>query len=144
MGNRLLFGVIQALLGILISAVPNYSMFQICQKCQDIEIKCYWAARTEYGVGILIIVYALLYIAFKNREIRMAINIAIACLGIFVALIATVIIGFCDGSCNPNCTCNPATLPVMTMLGMLILLVSIVNGIYLYISRKKKAHKLFS
>jgi uncharacterized membrane protein len=70
-----------------------------------------------------------------SREIRTGVSAALGFVGIFSALIATVLIGFCDGSCSPNCACSPATATVTTALGILLSLISFINVFYL--SRSK-------
>lgn len=124
MKNKIVPGISLAILGAIISIAPN---FLIGQQCINMKMKCFWAARTEVGIGILIIILALLLICFKSREAKLGISLSLALIGAFGALIATVLIGFCNGSCSMKCTCSSASLLVMTLLGMLVVVISLVN-----------------
>lgn len=98
-------------------------------------MECVAAAKTEYGIGVLIVFLAILLGFAESREIRMGIGIGLGFVGILAALVATVLIGFCDGSCSSHCTCNPMTAPVMAGMGIAAALISFINVFYL--SRRK-------
>ena len=128
MKNKIVSGIFLALLGGLISIAPN---FLISQHCLNMQMKCFYVAKIELGIGILIIVLALLFIYFKSRETKLGISLSLALIGVFSALIATVLIGFCNGSCSTECSCNPATSLIIAILGTLVALISFVNFITL-------------
>ena len=130
MTNRVVTGVCTAILGALIACVPNF-ILTICPHCQSMTMKCSWAAKTEFGVGTLIAFLAILLAFVESSEIRMEISTALGFIGILTALIAKVLIGFCDGSCSPECTCNPVIAPLMTGLGILLAVISFINVFYL-------------
>jgi uncharacterized membrane protein len=132
--NRAVTGVSTAVLGALIASVPNF-IWPIGEHCRQMMMECVAAAKTEYGIGVLIVFLAILMGFAESREIRMGIGIGLGFIGILAALIATVLIGFCDGTCSPHCTCNPMAAPVMTGLGIAAALISFINVIYL--SRRK-------
>lgn len=130
MANRIITGASTAILGTLIAIVPNF-ILTICPHCQGMMMKCSWSAKAEFGVGVLIIFLAILLALVDSREIRLGISISLGFIGILASLIAKVLIGFCDGSCSPDCSCNPITAPLMTVLGILVAVLSFVNAIYL-------------
>lgn len=92
---------------------------------------CVAAAKTEYGIGVLIVFLAILLAFVESREIRMGISAALGLIGILASLFATVLLGFCDGSCSMECTCNPVTGPLVAALGLLTAVISFINVFYL-------------
>jgi hypothetical protein len=134
LANRAITGISTVLLGALIACVPNF-ILPICPHCQSMMMKCIWAAKAEFGVGVVVMFLAVLLAFVDSREIRLGVSAALGFVGIFSALIAKVLIGFCDGSCSPNCGCNPVTEPVMAGLGILVAVISFINVFYL--SRSK-------
>ena len=128
--NRVVTGISTGILGALIACLPNF-ILTICPHCQGLMMKCSWAAKTEFGVGVLIVFLAILLVFVESRDIRMGISIALGLIGVLVALIAKVLIGFCDGSCSPGCSCNPLTTPVMIAMGILVAALSFINAFYL-------------
>lgn len=133
--NRIITGVSTAILGTLIACIPNF-IWPIGESCRSLMSECAAVAKAEYGIGVLIIFLAILLGFVESREIRLGISIGLGFVGILAALIATVLIGFCDGSCNPHCTCNPINAPLTAALGILTSAISFGNAFYL--SRMKK------
>ena len=134
MANRVVTGISTALLGVLIACIPNF-LLPICPHCQSMMMKCIWAAKAEFGIGVTIMFLAVLLSFVESREIRMGTSAALGFIGVLSALIAKVLIGFCDGSCSPNCECSPVTAPLMAGLGILVAAISFINVFYL--SRSK-------
>lgn len=128
--NRTIMGITTVLLGALIACVPNF-ILTICLHCQHMEMRCSWAAKAEFGVGVLIVFLGILLAFVESREIRMGISTALGVIGILSLLISKVIIGFCDGSCSQECSCSPLTVPVMMVLSILAAAVSFINAFYL-------------
>ena len=129
--NKLLIGVSSAILGALIAVVPNFTSLQICELCQRMAMKCSWAAKAEFGIGVLILFLSILLIFTESREIRLGVSAALGMVGVLSALIAKVLIGFCGGECCSGCTCSPLTPSVMTGLGIVIAVIAFINVIYL-------------
>ncbi|HWQ79779.1 MAG TPA: DUF4418 family protein [Anaerovoracaceae bacterium] len=132
--NRMVTGISTAILGALIACVPNF-IWPIGEHCREMMMGCVSAAKTEYGIGVLIVFLAILLGFAESREIRTGISIGLGFIGILAALVATVLVGFCDGSCA-QCACNPMAAPVMAALGIAVALISFINAIYL--SRMKR------
>lgn len=129
--NKLLVGVSTAILGALIAVVPNFTPLQICEVCQRMAMKCSWAAKAEFGIGVLILFLSILLIFTESREIRLGVSAAMGMVGVLSTLIAKVLIGFCGGECCSDCTCSSLTPPVMTGLGIIVALIAFINVIYL-------------
>ena len=130
MTNRVITGISTGILGALIACLPNF-ILTICPQCQSMMMKCSWAAKAEFGVGALIVFLAILLVFVESSDIRMGISMALGCIGILTALIAKVLIGFCDGSCSSGCSCNPITTPLMVAMGILVSVLSFINAFYL-------------
>lgn len=128
--NRTMMGITTVLLGALIASVPNF-ILTICPHCQHMEMGCTWAAKTEFGIGVLIVFLGILLAFVESREIRMGISTSLGFIGILSLLISRVIIGFCDGTCSQECSCSPLTVPVMTILSVLTAVISFINAFYL-------------
>ncbi|MDF3002523.1 MAG: hypothetical protein K0Q48_2642 [Bacillota bacterium] len=129
--NKILAGVSTAVLGVLIAAVPNFTPLQICELCQRMAMKCSWAAKAEFGVGVLILFLSILLIFSESKDVRLGVSAALGMVGILSTLIAKVLIGFCAGDCCSGCTCSPLTPPVMTGLGIAVAAIAFINVIYL-------------
>lgn len=134
--NRVITGLAAILSGGLIACVPNF-ILTVSDSCQGMMIKCSWAAKTEFGIGVLIVFLGILLAFVESREIRIGVSAALGFVGILAALTATVLIGFCDGACSADCSCNPITAPLMAILGGVLSAVSWIN--VLYLSHRKDA-----
>lgn len=124
MKNKTISGIALVILGALISIAPA---FLISRNCLAMKMRCFGTTKAELGAGILIIILALLFIYFESREIRLGLSLSLAFIGIFSALLPTVLIGVCNGSCSLKCSCNTASSIIMAILGILVLLISLVN-----------------
>jgi hypothetical protein len=129
LANRIVPGISLGVLGALISIAPNYL---VCQHCMKMGMKCAGSVKIEFGIGIIVLILTLLLFFFVSREIRLGISISLTLIGIFSALVSTVLSGFCNGSCgNADCTCSPFTTPIMTTLSILVVLVALFNSMFL-------------
>ena len=126
--NKTISGIFLAILGGLISIAP---FFLISQHCLDMGMKCFWAAKTELGIGALIILLALFFILFDSREIKMGISLSLTLVGILSALIPTALVGLCNGRCSVGCMCNSASSLIMAALSLLVILISFITFIQL-------------
>jgi hypothetical protein len=123
-------GISTAILGVLIACIPNI-IWPIGEHCRQMMMECVAAAKVEYGIGVLIVFLAILAGFAESREIRIGISIGQGFVGILAALIATVLVGFCDGACSGQCACNSMTAPVIAVLGIATALAAFINAIYL-------------
>lgn len=129
--NKIIVGISLAILGGLIAVVPNFTPLQICELCQRMSMKCSWAAKAEFGVGVLILFLCILLIFTESKEIRLGLSTALGMVGVLSIMIGNVLIGFCGGDCCTGCTCSPLTPPVMTALGAAVTVIAFANAIYL-------------
>mgnify|MGYP002351904027 CR=1 FL=1 len=130
MKNRAITGISAIILGLLTAGVPNF-VLPVCHHCQEMMMKCIWAAKAEYGIGVLIVFLGILLAFAESEEIRTGISAALGFIGILTILVARVLIGFCDGSCDPECSCRPLTAPLMTVFGVLCAVIFFANVFYL-------------
>ena len=126
MANRIITGISTSVLGALIAIVPNFSFLAVCSHCQNTMMKCSSAAKAEYGIGVLIIMLAVLLAFTESGETRMGISAALGFVGILSALAAKILIGFCAGACSSGCSCSPMTIPVLMAFGILVSVISFV------------------
>ena len=97
-------------------------------------MKCFWTARAELGLGILIAILGALIIAFQSVQIRLGLNISIILNGILALLIPISLIGVCDGV---HMSCHSLTLPALAVISSALIIAAVVNAIYLYQSDHK-------
>jgi hypothetical protein len=133
MKNKNVAGILLAVLGALISLLPTRL---IDKHCVTEQLNCYWTGKTELGLGILIVILALLLITIESRETRMGISLSLALIGLFSALVTSVLIGFCGAGCGAKCTCSPAAPYIMTGLNALVVLISLLHLLQLRKSGK--------
>lgn len=126
MTNRVISGISTIVLGALIACVPNF-ILTICPFCQSMMGKCTWAAKAEFGIGVMIMFLGVLLAFVESKEVRMGISVALGFTGILSALTARVLIGFCGGDCSSS----PDTVPLMTALGIIVAVISFANTFYL-------------
>ncbi len=97
-------------------------------------MKCFWTARAEFGVGILIALLGLLLILFSSVQLRLGLNISIIFNGILALLIPTKLIGVCDGI---HMDCHSLALPALVVISSIIIITALLNSVYLFKSDKK-------
>ncbi len=128
--NRVVTGISTVILGGLIACVPNF-ILTICPYCQGMAMRCSWAAKAEFGVGVLIVFLGILLAFVESGDTRMGISTALGFVGILAAMVVKVLIGLCDGSCSPDCSCSTLTAPLLMTLGIITAALSFINAFYL-------------
>ena len=101
-------------------------------------MKCFWTARAELGIGILIAVLGILLIAFRSAQVRLGLSISLALNGILALLIPNVLIGVCS---DAHSTCRMLTLPALTILSGVAIAAAAANAAYLFRSDRKRQAK---
>lgn len=129
MKNRLFTGVIFIVIGLVI-AIGLHTFLPVCGE----DMKCHQTAQAETGVGVIIALYGVALLAAGSNAFRQGISVAGIFTGIFAVLIANVLIGVCGGA---HMGCRKVTLPVLTILSSIIVVVSVINFAYLYRKREE-------
>lgn len=128
--NRVITGVSAVVLGILIASIPNFIM-TVCPYCHSMAMKCSWAAKAEFGTGVLIALLGILLAFAEPVDIRMGISTMLGFAGVIAALVAKVLIGFYDGDCSWECSCDPNVATVESVLGAAVAVIFFINVFYL-------------
>lgn len=150
MKNRILISIILIILGLLIALGPII-LFPVCGihaeetehemakeiqegAMQQAKMKCFWTARAELGIGILIAILGVLHFILKSEQLRIGLSIGAILNGVLALLIPNTLIGVCR---KAGMMCRIGTLPALTIFSSLVIIVCTVNVFYLYRLRKK-------
>lgn len=134
MKNRLLSGIVIAVLGLLSSLVP-VCIFPPCTKLIETAsggttpMKCFWSGRAEIGIGLLILCGGVLLIVFKSPLTRLGISLMTALTGVLGLLVPTLLIGGCGMATMP---CRLTTFPALYVLAVLTVAACAANAVYLW------------
>ncbi len=135
MKNRIISGITFIILGLLIAIGPS-SLFAVCGPMEDGKfMKCHWTAQAEIGIGLGIVALAVLAIIFASKQIRIGLQLGIAVLSLIAIAIPTALIGVCGGE---HMQCNALTRPVLLILGVITIVISVANTIYLFKGKEKE------
>lgn len=124
MKNKISISIIFVILGILIILAPTV-IFPVCDA--EMKMRCLYTKQAEIGIGALIAVLGAVTF-FLSEQVRAGISIAIAGIGVLEIAIPTTLIGVCG---SDMMACNAATRPLLVVLGVLTILVSVINSVYL-------------
>lgn len=124
MKNKISISIIFVILGILIILAPTV-IFPVCDA--EMKMRCLYTKQAEIGIGALIAVLGAVTF-FLSEQVRAGISISIAGIGVLEIAIPTVLIGVCG---SDMMACNAATRPLLVVLGVLTILVSVINSVYL-------------
>jgi hypothetical protein len=127
MKKRLVFGIPFIAIGLLIAFGP-LTIFPVCKVMGTMIMKCFWTARAEIGIGLIIAVLGILTLVFKSPQLRLGLEIAVFLNGLLALLIPTILIGVCE---HGRASCQVLALPSLTVLSNILLLVAIINGLIL-------------
>jgi len=134
MKKRIIVGTLFIILGLLISLGPS-TIFAVCGPMDDGKfMKCHWTARAELGIGLGIVLLAVLSIVFASKEVRTGLLLGIATLSSNSILIPTALIGVCGGE---HMQCNALTRPVLLVIGVISIVIALVQAVILL--RKKES-----
>jgi len=132
MKKRITVGTLFIILGLLISFGPS-TIFAVCGPMDDGKfMKCHWTARAELGIGLGIVLLAVLSIVFASKEVRAGLLLGIATLSLISVLIPTALIGVCGGE---HMQCNALTRPALLVIGVISIVIALVQAVILL--RKK-------
>lgn len=134
MKKRITVGTLFIILGLLISLGPS-TIFAVCGPMDDGKfMKCHWTARAELGIGLGIVLLAVLSIVFASKEVRAGLLLGIATLSSNSILIPTALIGVCGGE---HMQCNALTRPALLVIGVISIVIAVVQAVILL--RKKES-----
>jgi Domain of unknown function (DUF4418) len=97
-------------------------------------MKCYWTARAELGIGLVIAVIGILLLLHSSVAIRLGLTIGAGLNAILALLIPTVLIGVCQST---RMACHSLTLGALIILSSFAIIISTLNIILLYQVHKK-------
>ena len=118
---RIIFGAIVIALGLLIALGPQF-LFKTCGHGENFP-QCYWSARAEIGVGLLIAVLGICFIVFKDPKIHLGLAIGIFLAGFVALFIPHSLIGGCDSA---DMLCQKIGFPALTVESIILLVTSAV------------------
>jgi hypothetical protein len=124
--NKFITSILYVLASILLVVGPQ-TIFKVC-KLEEIPKKCYWSARAEIGIAIILVIIAVLY--FLAKTIRGKVFIAIVAIvnGIVAILIPSFLIGGCEMKTMP---CQSRTFPAFYDISAALIIFSLSNIFYL-------------
>lgn len=127
MKNRIATAVINLISGLLFLIGP-YTIFKVCPT-EEMVMTCHWSVRAEAGIGILLIISAILYFLSEVKTTRLLLSIQAAGIYIVGILIPSILIGGCK---NKDMPCKSLTFPSFYFISVLGLVYLIGNILYLF------------
>lgn len=132
-------GVIIIILGLLIAVGP-FTFFHVCRpENPEMHMSCYFTARAELGLGIVISILGLLAAIPKTQEYRAGFNIAVVLNSILIFLIPDFLIGVCGGE---HMYCRAVALPALNILSIALFVIAASNLIYFNRNKGKIKNEL--
>lgn len=124
MKNRVSISILHIFLGFLIFLTPIV-IFPVC--AGERKMSCFYTGQAEIGLGVLVVLLGVISLFFSEK-IRAGISVAISGVGILTIAFPVKLIGVCGSSMMK---CNMATRPMLVVSGILLILASIGNAVYL-------------
>jgi len=119
--NSLFYGITTIILGLLVALGPEF-LFRVCGAHNGTFTLCYWTARAEIGMGMLIAALGLCFITFTDPKTQLGLLIGIFLTGIIVIGLPYVLIGGCSAKTMP---CHAVAFPALTVEAAILLAYSI-------------------
>jgi hypothetical protein len=132
MKNRFISGVVVILSGFLIALGPQF-LFKVCATMEDGFPRCFWSARAEIGIGMLIAVLGITLLIFAETKVRLGLTIGVFFSSIITLCIPHALIGGCG---MMTMACRRVAFPALTIIGIVLLVGSALNSFYL-LSKEK-------
>ena len=124
MKNKVWVSILYIFLGILIFLTPTV-IFPVCEG--EMKMSCDYTGQAEIGLGISIALLGGVSLFFSEK-VRAGISVAISGIGSLTIAFPVKLIGVCK---NNLMRCNAATRPMLVVAGILVILVSVINTVYL-------------
>ena len=81
---------------------------------KSVQMKCLWTARSETGLGILLVAVGVFLFISHKLESRRFLSLLAIILGILIILFPTALIGVCA---NPDMLCVVLMKPILLLIG---------------------------
>jgi hypothetical protein len=121
MKKTIIFGSTVIICGLLITLGPIY-LFKACAPgCCSAYPECIYAVQAELAMGMIITALGIFFFVYNDSKTQMGMTIGIFLTSIMVILIPHVIIGGCA---IRTMECNILTYPILTVLGVFVLVFS--------------------
>ena len=95
---------------------------------------CHKTSNIEAVLGAVILVVGLASIFAKSVDLQIGYLLAIAVVGILIALVPTVIVGVCR---HAHMGCHAVSLPVLVLLGIAVAISALTTAFFLYRRRRR-------
>jgi hypothetical protein len=125
--NRIISGGGAVVFGLLIALGPQF-LFRVCPVVENRFMKCHWSAQAEIGIGALIAVLGIALTLFADPRTRLGLSIAVFFSGVLTLLVPHSLIGGCS---MPSMACRKIAFPSLTVIGILLLIATALNILYL-------------
>jgi hypothetical protein len=134
--RQLTYGLVIIILGLLVILGPQF-LFKVCNATEENFPRCYWSARAEIGIGIIITALGICTLLFLDEaRIGLGLSIGIFFTGIVALLIPYTLIGGCT---MMSMRCQRIAFPFLRIICIVLLLGTIANIICLELKRQKTA-----
>ncbi len=137
MKNKLITTITYLFIAILLIVGPH-TIFKVCEVMEK-PMRCYYSARAEIGIAVILLVIAILYFFTKTKRERVLVNIAVIPIGIVALLIPSILIGGCG---MKTMACQAATFPAIYAISALMMIFSLFNIFNLTKSDKRNLVKI--
>ena len=84
---------------------------------RSLPMKCHWTARAEIAMAVPLLLCGVSLLLCRRKESWRLVALFTAALGVFVALLPTVMIGVCA---SPSMACCALMKPTLTLAGILL------------------------
>jgi hypothetical protein len=135
-------GVVLMVIALIIIIVPQFTNctagggMVTTAAGKQIPMKCFWSARAEIGVGVLLLAIGLLMLLSRFKESIRNLSILGILLGIITMLFPVYLIGVCA---TPTMICVTVMKPLMITSGAAAILASILALIGSIMMKAEKA-----
>jgi hypothetical protein len=141
--NRIAGGAAAIFAGALIAAGP-WSLFKICSQAHHAHeghSVCFYTARAEIGVGVIIALLGIAYILVKDRRLRAGLSFAVAGNAVLSLAVVNVLIGMDP---DPMMACRTAAQPALNVIATLLLAAALINAVWLLTYRGKASGGVYA
>jgi hypothetical protein len=133
MKKGIIIGAVTIVLGMLISFGPQI-LFKVCAHGTSYPL-CYWSARAEIGMGLLIAALGICLLVFSDLKTQQGLTIGIFLASIIVLSIPHVLIGGCGVT---TMACRRVAFPVLSIICIITLIGSVIYIIHIESKIKKQ------